>query len=508
MKRLVLFCLFIALNVCLQAQNIHISLTGSDSNSGNELNPLKTINTALTKIQPGDTIYIHEGHYLPSAVVSISKNGTEQKRYYLMAYKNESVILDFKNTTFGTRAISLKSNYWVIKNIKIQNSGDNAIFVSGSYNIIDNCSFCYNQDTGLQLSSGASKNSIINCDSYLNSDPQEGNADGFAAKLDVGTDNYFYGCRAWLNSDDGWDGYLRGSNNISTILENCWTFQNGFRKDGKTSNGNGNGFKMGGSDDKLLKHNITLKNCIAFDNRVKGFDQNNNKGSIILYNCSSFRNGINYGIPANADTGKSITIINCLSFKSVDQIVSTSIQKTNSWNYPVVMNENEFISTDTTGAILQRDRAGNLILKNFLQLSQNSFMIDKGTDVGLPYNGKAPDIGAFESNYITSVSINSESVKLTDNFIIYPNPLVSSKNGSAYLTILYQLPEDNQKAERKIKIEIYSILGEKIETLTESYQSTGIYEIKYNFNNQSSGNYLVLLKVNNKIYHKKLVYIK
>jgi hypothetical protein len=47
---------------------------------------------------------------------------------------------------------------------------------------------------------------------------------------------------------------------------------------------------MGGSDDKTLKHNFTLKKCLAFKNKAKGFDQNNNKGTMILYNCTGHNN--------------------------------------------------------------------------------------------------------------------------------------------------------------------------------------------------------------------------
>ena len=67
--------------------------------------------------------------------------------------------------------------------------------------------------------------------------------------------NYFYGCRSWKNCDDGWDGYLRGADDVSTTVENCWAFENGYFEDGTDAgvNANGNGFKMGGSDDKLLE---------------------------------------------------------------------------------------------------------------------------------------------------------------------------------------------------------------------------------------------------------------
>ena len=81
--------------------------------------------------------------------------------------------------------------------------------------------------------------------------------------------------------------------------------------------GNGNGYKMGGSDDKTLMHNFTLKNCIAFDNRVKGFDQNNNKGSMILYNCSGYRNGTNYSIVSDLNSGKTAKVINAVSLRKL-----------------------------------------------------------------------------------------------------------------------------------------------------------------------------------------------
>jgi hypothetical protein len=35
---------------------------------------------------------------------------------------------------------------------------------------------------------------------------------------------------------------------------------------------------MGGSDDKMLKHNFHVRNSLAFYNKAKGFDQNNKHG--------------------------------------------------------------------------------------------------------------------------------------------------------------------------------------------------------------------------------------
>jgi len=260
---------------------IFVSPTGNDSNSGTIDSPLETIPAAVTISQPGDTIYMRGGTYTLNSSISISKDGTSGTMYYLFAYKNERPLLDFSSMPVNSsnRGIKLSGDYWYFKGIDIKGAGDNGMNLSGSNNVVEFCSFFENHDTGLQLGNGASNNQIINCDSYFNEDPGQGNADGFAPKLTVGSGNYFYGCRAWQNSDDGWDGYLRGANDVSTTIENCWCFSNGYLKDGSVSSGNGNGYKMGESDDKTLMHNFTLKNCIAFDNRVRGFDQNNNKGS-------------------------------------------------------------------------------------------------------------------------------------------------------------------------------------------------------------------------------------
>src|SRR4030043_357681 len=105
-------------------------------------------------------------------------------------------------------------------------------------------------DSGIQIGLGKNDvnsdpenitayNRVINCDSYDNYDVETsgGNADGFACKLHPGNGNYFYGCRAWNNSDDGWDFYHTEN---QTVIEYCWTWHNGAQ-----ANGNGQGFKLG-----------------------------------------------------------------------------------------------------------------------------------------------------------------------------------------------------------------------------------------------------------------------
>src|SRR3989304_939069 len=401
--------LFVLLFILQASAQIYVSPTGDDNNPGTIDQPFKTIPAAINEAQARDTIYLRGGIYSLDTTISISKNGSEENKYYLFSYKDERAILDFSSMAVNSsnRGISLSGSYWYIKAIDIKGAGDNGMNVRGSNNIIEFCSFYDNSDTGLQLGGGASNNQIINCDSYFNADPDHDDADGFAPKLDVGTNNYFYGCRAWQNSDDGWDGYLRGADDVSTILDNCWIFNNGYLKNGTASEGNGNGFKMGGSDDKMLMHNVTLRNCLAFDNRERGFDQNNNRGSMTLYNCTAYRNGSNYYVSLAGN--KAATIVNCIALGYQGPLGTFVIQQTNSWQSPFTVANDDFISIDTSGVRDPRKTDGSLPDINFLHLASGSDLINTGTDIGLPYIGNAPDLGAFESEVTVSVEVTSFS---------------------------------------------------------------------------------------------------
>jgi len=390
------------------AKTYYVSLSGNDSNNGLSVGtPFKTIPKAIGLVAAGDTVYVRAGVHAYSSTITISKSGTATASCKLLAYNGEHPVIDFSATSFGTRGVSLSGSYWYIKGFNFINAGDNGMSISsGGYNVIEFCSFIGNRDSGLQLSGGTHDNKVINCDSYYNADPTDyGDADGFACKMDVGSKNSFYGCRSWLNVDDGWDGYLRGTDNVSTTLENCWTWRNGYFKNGTDAgaNANGNGFKMGGSDDKLLRHDFTLKNCVSFDNKAKGFDQNNNKGSMILYNCSGYRNvGNNYSISAVLATGKISEIKNCVSADNKISLGSFVTQVTNSWAAPFSVTNDDFVSLDTTGVSGPRKPDGSLPDVAFLHLAKGSDLIDAGTNITLPFKGLLPDLGAFESDFATS----------------------------------------------------------------------------------------------------------
>ncbi len=476
-----------------------VATTGSDSAAGTIDNPFRTIPKAVSVSIAGDTIYVRGGTYSIATTITISKAGTSLAYFHLYAYPGERPFLDFSSMAISgsNRGIKLNGSYWHIKGFDIYKAGDNGMYVGGSNNIIEFCSFSENSDTGLQLGSGASNNQVINCDSYDNMDPGQGNADGFAPKLDVGTGNYFFGCRSWQNSDDGWDGYLRGANNVSTTLESCWTFMNGYLKDGSPSVGNGNGFKMGGSDLKDLEHNMTLIHCLAFGNRVKGFDQNNNKGSMTLLNCSGYGNSTNYSISQALDSGKILTVINCLAYGAYGSIGAFAIQETNSWMPQFTVSSSDFVSLDTTGVRGPRKPDGSLPEVQFLHLAEGSDLIDTGTDIGLPFEGSAPDLGCFEFSPSNSVATQPglpSAIRLAQN---YPNPFNPST------TIEYELPHAAH-----VTLNLYNVIGQEVATLVDQHQSAGSHAAQLDGGRLSGGVYFYRLQVGGSAVTKSMLLVK
>ncbi len=342
------------------------------------------------------------GRYPFGSTLNLGKDGGQAAPIELRAYPLDDTrpLLDFSSMaeSSGNRGLSLSGDYWHVYGLDVFAAGDNCMFIGGSHNTIEFSTFSECADTGLQLGNGASDNLMLNCDSYFNADSTLENADGFAAKLDVGTGNKFVGCRAWNNLDDGWDGYLRPADNVTTTYERCWAIDNGKLKDGRVGAGDGNGFKTGGSDGKNLRHNAVYEQCIAAGNVHDGFDHNSNRGSITILNCAAQDNGanINFG---TTNIAASLTVKNSISIGTRGEQSATATDITNnSWQDGRSASAKDFVSIDHTLLKGPRKADGSLPDIDYLRLAADSPLRNAGVDVGLPYNGAAPDLGPFESD--------------------------------------------------------------------------------------------------------------
>ncbi len=430
--------------------------------------PFYSVQKAIDLVMPGDTIYMKGGTYHYTTRINADKTGeADGGTICLFAEKGKRALLDFSAMPLdaSNQGIRVSGSYWHFYGLDIKGAGDNGMLIErnkpsgGTYvdvktrtdeahhNIVEFCSFFENKDTGLQLKNLAEYNQIINCDSYYNRDPGDGNADGFAPKLTVGTGNYFYGCRAWNNSDDGWDGILAETadggfpDDMLTVMENCWAFNNGFWKDGKETKGNGNGFKLGGSGTYDKRHNVIMRRCLAFNNLMKGFDQNHNVGSMTLINCTGYsnkylanKNHYTYKIDGTIlAPGKKLTLINSVAVcdgLDVDKSAYAPCQLIGGERITCdfMTSASDYVTIDTTGVLAPRKADGSLPDVNFMQIkSGNSKLIDTGTITeGIFFNGLKPDLGCFETRISTGIDEVHDSGKESVNGMsIFPQPVTT-----------------------------------------------------------------------------------
>lgn len=452
-KRALVMCCSLFVMMAAMANDIHVATTGSDDNAGTEEAPLLTIHKAIELVQPGDRILIHEGTYYITERIKIPELMTNPDlRCEMRAWPESAVgkvIIDGSNMNPSSEIafkqarciyVNHLANYWTFYGLVLQHAKDNGMKMEGSYNIVERCTFRYNNDTGLQIGmfkdfsieetksfpiSGTPQfnpnysycryNKVINCDSYENADTKAysgsddgGDADGFAVKLFPGPGTQFYGCRAWNNSDDNWDLYMTYH---PVVIDHCWAYHAGYytNASGSVVEGvNGNGFKLGGGgtaggaafDQSTGAHVVT--NCVSFNNLHKGFDQNNAYEGMYILNCTAWGNEYNYRFPTVFKYGF-MDIHNCIGWGATAQKNGVNVG-----NHEFLSPDKEGYQDPTAGTtynswttvdgcnpikegykegktqIVTKDHSGE-----FLSLSVADFMADREADGSLPNNNFA-----------------------------------------------------------------------------------------------------------------------
>ena len=143
----------------------------------------------------------------------------------------------------------------------------------------------------------------------------------------------------------------------------------------------------------------TVTNSLAFNNTGnggKGFDENNNLAGQTLYNCTAFGNKNGNFVFTNTVTSGAHVFSNCVSHNGKVNITSGT-QKNNSWQNGLTVTDGDFQSVDPAEALDPRGPDGSLPTISFMHLAADSDLINAGVDVGLPFNGSAPDLGCFET---------------------------------------------------------------------------------------------------------------
>ena len=422
----------------------YVGPSGSDSNDGAQTSPYGTFDHAIDQAGPGDTIYALDGTYELASPVTLDKAGTANNPINLHAAPGANPVLDFSSNprhsnppkprqddsiagtsdAFGIH-VAGSAEHWHVKGLTVQDAPYYGVRVYGSHNTFEQMTMRRNKASGLEITGKGgftpSHNLVLNSDSYRNFDVQTNgeDADGFTAKFDttdgpgeVGPGNVFRGLRAWSNSDDGYD-FWHAAHTVK--IENSWAFDNGFKRqewDEQITGdwrGDGLGFKLGQDAAQLV-----LENVVAFGNKAYGIDENGNSNpeGLIIKNATLVNNAKNGNpIQISLNDGAPHTVINTIAFdidgNGVTEFTIEVDDTNNTWN-GIGVDASDFQNLDMAALFAQATaarKADGSLPDIGLALSQNSHLIDAGVDVGLPYNGDAPDLGAIETPEPTSAAL-------------------------------------------------------------------------------------------------------
>ncbi|HVX83793.1 MAG TPA: pectate lyase [Phycisphaerae bacterium] len=416
----------ILLPALAHAATFYVSPTGSDSADGSLAHPFASLTKAQSAANSGDTVYLRAGTYTnfatPAATDATYNYGLNFSKSNITyaAYPGDArPVLDFSAMSpanLRVCAIEVTGSNNTFSGFDVtgvqagtQKQADNWR-IAGNGNTLNTIVTRDDQGNGVYLLGHASNTTVKNCDSYNLvgiANISAGNTDGFGCHSQ-GSGNLFSGDRSWGNSDDGYDCITNPGGGVT--FDHCWAYDNG------RFDGNANGFKIGGFGDTggafpspPPVHTVT--DCVSADNGANGFYANHQPGQAAVWsNNSAYNNkAADFNMLEATDTqpgptssvpGTREVLHNNLAYKGTlvsNLNESGEMVADNSFTLPLTVTAADFQSLDASQLTAARNPDGSLPDIAFLHLTPTSDLIDAGMDLGLPYAGPAPDLGAFES---------------------------------------------------------------------------------------------------------------
>lgn len=446
---------FDILNAVIQPvdSNLYVSPAGDNSNPGlSKEQPLKTISHALDLISADSlnpkTIFIESGIYSPSTNGEVFPLG--MRNYVsLNGTSVDEVILDAENKSMVFNIVNKKRV--TLENLTITKgfSEVGGIFCHSSNSILKNVKIVNNTATG-----GSGGISFIESNPVLENVEISGNktSNGYGGALSLENSDAHLTNVAILKNTAGWNGggiFCWNSNPVlinSTISENTA------------------GYRGGGI--YCSQSNPVLINTILWNNWPdEVFFEDGQNSNLVTY--SNIRSG-KFGIITNNNGNVN-------------------------WAEGNLSEQPLFVNPDSGNFNLQENSP--LINKGI------AFLVWKGdTIVNIPddaYFGNAPDMGAFESTFVTKIDPDPKIPALFSLRQNYPNPF------NPITTIEYQIAKSGL-----VKIEIFDILGRRVKVHTNGYRTKGYHRIKFEAGDLSSGIYFYKIISGKFSDVKKMVLIK
>lgn len=370
-------------------KTFYVSQSGSDNNNGTQAAPLKTLDKAWEKIVAGDTVKITGKVMFDRMQNLFGRNGTAAAPIVIYGENATLTRNSAFNQTHSNELIYFTGNYVKWVNIEIadfsQRQGEHAYPGFRAVNS-NNCTWerinYHHNAAAFSLKGNSSNNLFLNCDFSYNQDPYSSEpydgADGLDLHDLTGTNNIVRGCRAFWNSDDGFDCW---DNKGYVLIENSWAFYNGYQPGNFKTAGNGTGIKLGVAPASSAKLR-DVRNCLAYKNRSYGIIENDGPCGMLVTNCTAFGNGeIGFWFSWSDNIA---TLTNNIAYGSpqLHRMSASDIMQNNSWQNGRTADVNDFVSLDDKQLLAARQADGSLPGLTFLKVADNSDL--KGLGASFP----------------------------------------------------------------------------------------------------------------------------
>lgn len=404
------------------AATYYVAPDGDDANPGTLGSPFATINRAHDNAQllPGDIIYLRGGRYFPTSQIRITKAGSPDNYFIVRSYPGEVPLIDAQyipegnsNSTSTPTWVFNDAAYWKVQGpLHLTNGRGAGVYIEDSryieFNLVEssyNGKRAARAGHGFFIYSSATSDIVFtNCDAHHNANHlwktdedqlihQYQHGDGW--RIFGGTNIRLVGCRAWHNLDDGYD-FTQAESPVE--MSECWAAHSGIDDAAGSITGTpnkpmsrweGDGIKLGYSNDGGQHRAIR---CLSWNNHCHGWTVRG--GPYEIYNSAAYNNREDAFSGINNSANKRF---NTYGFQNrlgngggADSYSDFDIGHT------------DFKSLDDAGMLGPRMKDGSLPEVTFLQPAKMSKLVDSGVDVGILYEGSAPDIGPFEYMNISS----------------------------------------------------------------------------------------------------------
>jgi hypothetical protein len=185
-----------------------------------------TLNTGLSKLIAGDSLYLRSGSYTGGAV-TFATNGSSSSRITISGYPGETAIIDGQNTYPDgcyDFLVNISGDYVTIQNLQIKNSYGAGLTLTGDYSNATNIVMDYVGETGI-VAQGTG-NVIDGCTVSRNGQGYVASRCSYwgSAICSTGTNATIKNSTAYNNRGEGFNSYLGAT---GTIIQDNISYDNG-----------------------------------------------------------------------------------------------------------------------------------------------------------------------------------------------------------------------------------------------------------------------------------------